>query len=84
MVGPSTSLDYGRSSTIDYPTITESVTEVTQEVAVAQQPRLMAVQVPPGAQPGMMLQVQARNGQMLQVQIPMGAAAGAQFQVALP
>ena len=62
----------------DYATIAE----VTQEVP--RPPTLMTVLVPPGGQPGMVMQVQAPTGQMLQVQIPPGAAAGAQFQVALP
>ena len=41
---------------------------------------LLAVQVPPGMGPGMMLQIQTPNGQ-LQVQIPNGVTQGMTFHV---
>ena len=83
-LSPSSSADYGseRESERAAWTGVSTIAEVTQEVP--RPPTLMTVLVPPGGQPGMVMQVQAPTGQTLQVQIPPGAAAGAQFQVALP
>ena len=53
-----------------------------EPATITQTQRFMALEVPPGAQPGMTLQATTPEGTTVQVAIPAGLAPGMRFQVA--
>jgi len=52
-----------------------------QQAPQAPQPVTMQIQIPPGAPPGSVIQVQAPDGRVLSVQVPAGAGAGSVIQI---